>query len=362
MAMRSLGTDGRTLSRIIGHGWLCLLAVLGCAQRSSPPEAGPPRVRLQLNWLPDAQFGGYYAALLHGEYQAEGLQVEILPGGPGVNVVPKVALGRVEFGVGNADQVLMARQQEGKLVAVMATMQDSPRCIMVHSSRGLTSLQTLHDITLAIEEGRAFAQFLKRAAELKNVRMVSYSGSIARFLLRQDFGQQAYVFSEPVLARRQGADVQVLMLSELGFNPYAGVVMTNEEYLRQHPDIVHQFVRATCRGWQHYLTDPTTTNRELQRLRQEIDLASLEEATPILARLCRPAANQPFGAMLAERWETLARQLQDLELLSLPQPEIQRAYSLEFVVENRPSTAASVFESGDGASGHSPEEGERDAP
>ena len=355
----------RELARRRAGLLICLLLVAGCADPATHPDNDVPRVRLQLNWLPDAQFGGYYAALLRGDYEAEGLEVEILPGGPGINVIPKVALGRAEFGVGNADQVLLARQQEGQLVAVMATMQHSPRCIMVHASRGIGSLRDLSDATLAIEEGRAFAQFLKRAAALTNVRMVSYSGSIARFLLQEDFAQQAYVFSEPVMARREGADVQVLPLSELGFDPYSGIVMTNEKYLARHPDIVRRFVRATCRGWQHYLAEPMATNHELQRLRPEVQLDSLHEAIPILTELCASKPGQPFGVMVPERWITLASQLRELGLLALTDEEVRRAFALEFVTAERQATAeapAGMDRDLPVTAVHSPEDGASDAP
>ena len=64
------------------------------------------RVRLALNWFPEAEHGGFYAALVHGYYQKQGLQVEILGGGPDAPVIQRVATGAVEFGVTNADDVL----------------------------------------------------------------------------------------------------------------------------------------------------------------------------------------------------------------------------------------------------------------
>ena len=129
---------------------LGLVLLSGCRPSSSESNT----VTLQLNWLPDAQHGGYYAALLNGHYARRGLDVEILAGGPGRPVIPKVALGRVDFAIANADQVLMAAAQDAQIIAVMAALQDSPRCIMVHEDAGIASFDDLHDLTLAMGEGK----------------------------------------------------------------------------------------------------------------------------------------------------------------------------------------------------------------
>ncbi len=302
---------------------LALGLTFGCRP---PHEDG--KIRLQLNWFPDAQFGGYYAALLHGEYAAEGLDVEIVPGGPGVSAIYALTSGRVPFGIGNADQVLLARQQGGPLVAVMASLQDSPRCIMVHESSGIERLTALHDVTLAVEQGAAFAQFLKMRAPLTNVRIVSYAGSIAKFLVDPNYAQQGYVFSEPIVARRQGSDPRALMLSEIGFNPYTGLVITTEHYLAAHPDVVRKFVAATCRGWRHYLADPTRTNAEMSRLHPDMDVESLKEAVTVIHELALPHGLAPrqLGTMDDQRWQELAEQLKGLGLLQLESGEVEKAF------------------------------------
>ncbi len=291
-----------------------LLAVLAGCQSETPTSH---RVQVQLNWYPDAQFGGYYAAKLHGEYAAEGIEVEILAGGPDVTVLPKLAMGRVQFAVGNADQVLLARKEGADVVAVMAAMQDSPRCIMVHEKSGIRSLAELNNISLALGEGNPFAEFLKTNLPLEEVRIVPYAGSIAKFLVDDRFAQQGYVFSEPIVARQRGSDPLPLMVSELGFNPYTGLVITNRTMIEQRPELVKKFVHATVRGWRRYLEQPAVTNAEIYRLNPEMDLESLAQAVDVIRTLCLPPGSQlrDLGKMVPARWETLSGQLQQLGLL-----------------------------------------------
>ncbi len=317
----------------VSHGAALLLLFAALIAGSGCDRSATERpIRLQLNWYPDAQFGGFYAAKIHGFYEAEGLNVEILPVGPDAAVIPKLAMGRVDFGVGNADQVLLARKEGADLVAVMASMQDCPRCILVHKSSGITSLDQLANVTLAMGEGNPFAEFLKQNLRLTNVRIVPYSGTVAKFLMDDHYAQQGYVFSEPIVAKRRGADPIALLVSDHGFNPYTGVVMTRRATIQNQPERVQKFVRATIRGWQKYLRDPEQTNRTMQSLHPEMDTESLHAALSELQQLCVPdgMALDALGTMSDKRWETLSRQMVELNLIPA-NLDVQDCYTCEFV-------------------------------
>ena len=276
-------------------------------------------VRLQLNWFPDAQHGGYFAAEVHGEYAKQGINaVEILAGGPGSPVIPKLLLGQVDFAIANADQVLLARDQENTdIVTLFAPLQDSPRCIMVHEKSGIQSFTELRDLTLAMGEGKGFAEYLKTKVPLQNVQIVPYSGSVAKFLTHESYAQQGYVFTEPVVARRQGGDPKALMISQLGFNPYTSVLITRRDMVDEKPELVRQFVAAVRTGWIRYVSDGTATNQRILEANPELDSEVLEEATGIVRTLCLSGlpAETHIGAMSEARWRALAGQLKELGLV-----------------------------------------------
>ncbi len=119
-------------------------------------------VTLLLNWFPEAEHGGFYTAEVEKLFAAEGLEVTILPGGPESPVAQRVARGDVDFGVSNADNVLLARAQQAPVVAVMAPMQTSPRSIMVHRASGIRSFDDIKNITLAMSNSLAFSAYLRR--------------------------------------------------------------------------------------------------------------------------------------------------------------------------------------------------------
>ncbi|HSG72827.1 MAG TPA: ABC transporter substrate-binding protein, partial [Planctomycetaceae bacterium] len=220
---------------------ILLIFVSGCTKPDpsdavAPTNEGLTKVTLMLNWRPEAEHGGYYAALVHGYFEEEGLEVEILPGGPGAPVIQKVARGDVTFGITNADDILLARAQDADVVAVMAPLQTSPRCIMVHKSSGIASFDDLKNVTLAMHSGKAFAQYLRKKLPLEGVKLQE-NPSVAQFLEDTRYAQQGYIFSEPFVAEREGGDPVSLLVSDLGFNPYTSLLMATSETITQQPEL-----------------------------------------------------------------------------------------------------------------------------
>jgi len=304
--------------------WFLLLAITfaswpGCrseTQQATPQNgnAAPRKIKLALNWFPEAEHGGFYAAKLNGHFADEGLDVEIIAGGPGAPVIPQVARGAFEFGVANADQVPLGRAQGADVVATMTAMQDSPRCILVHTDSGIESLDQLQGVTLAMSSGRAFSEYLKSKVELKDVRVVPYDGSVAPFLANQKFAIQGYEFSEPFVAQQQGAEVRVLPIRDIGFNPYTSLLITSDQLVKEDPALVAAVTRACIQGWQDYFNDRQQVNQHLVEINPEMSADAVHFGTSAIEKLSR-AEGQQFGAMSVERWKTLVQQLEALQMI-----------------------------------------------
>jgi NitT/TauT family transport system substrate-binding protein len=271
-------------------------------------------VRLALNWFPESEHGGYFAALAGGDFAAHGLAVEIVPGGPGVPVAPRVASGEVDFGVVNADDVVAARAAGVPIVALLAPIHRSPWCVMVHAASGIERLEDLRDVTLAMQAGTPYLAWLERHVGLTNVHVVPYGGSIAAFLASERWAQQAYVFSEPVIAAARGARVRCLPIAATGFDPYASVLVTSDRVLRERRDLVRGVVASSARGWSRYVEDPATADAEIHRRNPEIGAEALARGAEALRPLVadEDAARDGVGSMRPERWTTLVDQMREL--------------------------------------------------
>lgn len=307
-------------------------------------------VTLALNWYPEAEHGGYYSALLHGYFKEAGLNVTIRPGGPGVPVIQDVATGRVEFGISNADQILVGRAREADVVAVYAALQTSPRCIMVHEASGIQKFEGLKNLTLAINQNSTFGNYLQRKVSLEGCTIVPYPGNVSTFLLNKDFAQQAYVFSEPFSADKEGGDPHSLMAAEIGFNPYTSTLITEASIIKDKPDLVRDFTQAVQKGWQKYLTEPEETNRfilaQTDQMSEE-DLDILEFGAKELQALCHSddsTATMPLGEMTKVRWQKMADQLVECEVVDAGSLKVADAFTNEFLARHANKETKSVDE------------------
>jgi NitT/TauT family transport system substrate-binding protein len=288
--------------------WLAIcLLLIGCG-------AQPGAVRIALNWFPESEHGGYFTALVDGLFEKP---VEVLPGGPGVPVIPRVASGEVQFGVVNADDVVGARAAGVPVTALLAPIHRSPVCVMVHAASGITKLADLKGVTLALQSGMPHVTWLEKKLELGGVTIVPYSGSVAPFLTNPKLAQQAYVFSEPIVARAKGADPRCLLVAETGFDPYASILVTSDAYLRDHADLVRAVTEASAKGWSRYVADPGPTNAAILRRNPEIGRDALDRGAEALRPLVLDddARRDGVGSMRAERWATLIAQMREVGLI-----------------------------------------------
>jgi NitT/TauT family transport system substrate-binding protein len=287
---------------------VCAAALAACGKFAQNQK----KLRLALNWKPDPQFGGFYAA----PYDKHGLDVEILPGGAGTPTVQMIGARSTEFGIVSADELVVARAGGNDVVALFAVFQNCPQGIMVHASRHLASIgDVLKEGTLAIQKGLPYASILEKKYGFEHVKIVpSPGGDISAFLHDEKFAQQCFVVSEPLQAKHAGVDVKVFPIADIGYNPYTTVLTTSGALLNSDPDRVKAMVAAVREGWSAYLNDPAPTNAKMHDLNPSMEASTFAE----VAEAQKPYIETgTLGSMTAERWTTLISQL--VELGDIPQ-------------------------------------------
>lgn len=294
----------------------------------------PGDIVVQLNWFPESEHGGLYQAKAEGLYTAAQLNVTINPGGKQSPIGPELELGRSQFAMANADDVMLFREQGMDVVAVMAAMQDHPRCILVRQDSGVDSFADLSGKTLQRQGGRAFVEFMRSKGILDGVQEVPYQGTITSLIADPNIVIQAYSCSEPLLAEQQNVAVKTLMLSDLGFNPYSSVLVTTGTLIREQPEMVQEFVDATREGWRHYLADGKLANELILAANPEgMTPEALEFGAKAMQELAMPGDADPetIGMMTQERWATLLQQLSDLKLVDRNKVKAEDCFTLEFL-------------------------------
>lgn len=305
---------------------LTLLTLCVSCDRSTTTADGKRKVTLKLYWIPQPQFGGFYEAVRIGAFERRGIEVEIVPGNVGAPSIDMVAAGTVEFGLSSADEVLIARSLGKPVVALFSTYQTSPQAIMTPERRGIRSIdQVFAGGSLGIESGKAFAEFLKGKYGFGNVRLSDAPlGDLRRYLAEDDYAMQCYATEEPILAKQRGKPASVFLISESGFNPYVGLVITNDKLVRDDPKLVDAFAAAVIEGWESYLNDPAPANAIMHALNPDMDLATFNASAEVQRPLIQTAetAQIGVGGMTAARWQEMAEQLRSVgQLRSTPNIE-----------------------------------------
>ena len=195
-------------------------------------------------------------------------------------------------------------------------MQNSPRCILVQANSGVETFDDLAGMTLQVQPGRLFVEFMRGKGILNEVQEVPYQGSVSPLVADRKVGIQGYSFAEPLLAQQEGVDVRVLMVSDLGWNPYASVLVTTGDMIRNHPGKVRQFIQATRIGWQNYLRDPSLGNEAILAVNEHgMTAEALEFGSAGLRDLALPDGIdiEDVGVMSLDRWSMLVEQMDQLE-------------------------------------------------
>lgn len=323
----------------IASVWL-VTSFLGCGS-PQPTSDSPQKVVLQLNWYPEPEHGGAFAAVAAGYYQQAGIEVEIRQGGPATPLAADLESGRCQFAFANADDVAMYRNRGVKAVALHAALQDHPRCILVRKESGVESLEQLGGLTLQRQPGMPFVEFMRIRGLLEKVKEVPYTGTVAGLVTDPSVAIQAYCYAEPLQATQQGVEVNALMVSTLGWNPYSSVLITTERLIREQPELVRQVVQATNEGWLEYITRPEPANELiLAANRHGMTREVLEFGVQQLPGLMMPAGmtEDQIGQMSLERWQELIDHLVELDLIDPKKVRAEDCFDVRFLM-NQPFIA-----------------------
>ncbi len=315
-----------------------VVIISGChtPAKSGAGNEGLTHVTLQTDWYPQPEHGGFYTAVVKGFYRDEGLDVTIVPGGPFTVADRQVASGAADFGLSSSDKTLESLADGQPLVAVAATMQRDPQGIMVRKDSPIRSFADLHGHTVAVKAGSTWFAFIVKRFKLEDVREIPATMSVANFVADKDYVQQVFATSEPFFAQKAGIQTRVLLTSDAGYDPYR-VMITSTDFLRAHPEVVGEFVRASVRGWREYLKDPAAAHAEILKLNPALNPEWMNFSWRALkeGRFVDGAEDgkEELGGMTAARWTAMYRQLLDLKVFT-KEFDPETAYTLQFVGKN----------------------------
>ncbi len=321
-----------------------MLAASIIAWALAAPARAADHVTFGIDWLAEAEYGGYYQAVAQGIYARHGLEVTIRQGGPQVNQAQLLMGGRLDFTIaGNSFLALNFARENLPFVAVAAMFQKDPSVILAHPGVGNDSFAALkgQPIMIGADTRIGWWNFVKQKFGYTDDQIRPYAFSLAPFLADSKAVQQGYLGSEPFLIRQQaGFDPVVLLLSDAGFSGYASLIATSRDLVSRNPDLVQRFLDATAEGWRSYLeSDPRPGNTLIKQANPEMTDALLDYGREALRSHgiveSGDALTQGIGTMTDERWRDFFSSMVQAGLYP-PDLDYKRAYTLTFVHKAAP--------------------------
>jgi NitT/TauT family transport system substrate-binding protein len=255
---------------------LAAVAVIGAACSSgSGATAALTKIRLQLQWFPQAQFAGYFAAVDQGYYKAEGLDVSILPGG--VDIVPAtvVAGGNAEFGISWVPKMLASRESGADVEVIGQVFQRSGTLQVAFKDKHITKPADWKGKKVGTwgfgNEAELYAAMRKVGIDPEkpsDVTIVPQQFDMVAFEQGQIDAAQAMIYNEyaQVLEAKNPAtgklwtadDLDVVSMESAGTAMLQDAIFASQAWLAKtgNEDIAVKFLRASYKGWQYCRDNP----------------------------------------------------------------------------------------------------------
>ncbi len=226
------------------------------------------KVTIQLKWVAQSQFAGYYAAAAKGYYKQFGLDVTIKPGGPDITPEQVVASGQAEFGIDWLPSLLATRDKGGDLVNIAQVFTRSGMTELTHKDSGITSVAQMKGKKVGVwccgNENELYAALVKNGLNPKStgsVKIINQPFDMNLFLQRKVDAAAAMTYNElaQVLETKNPktgklytlADLNVITMEQAGTAMLEDGIFATGDWLKdaKHVDIAKRFVAASLQGW-----------------------------------------------------------------------------------------------------------------
>lgn len=233
--------------------FLALCIVLGTINANAAKQ---DPIKLQLKWRNQFQFAGYYAAQIKGFYKNEGLNVEIIPGGPGVSPVERVYNGKADVGV--FDSGILLKQHQAKQMCVLATiMQSSGYCVVSLKSKNITKPADLVGKNILADHDQGWGIFKailkKEGLDPTKIRVTDRSKDSEEIGSPDVDAVVTYITSQPQRLRNMGYQINIMRPEEYGVDFYGDVIFSTKKFAYDDTKRTDAFIRASLKGWKYAL-------------------------------------------------------------------------------------------------------------
>lgn len=314
------------------------LGPFGTSNLASAQELKRVTLRLALTY--NAHRSAYLLGVERGYYKDEGLDVQVLEGRGTTAGMQLVANKQDTFAVVDPPSLMLGVAQGMPIKTVLLLYQKSPNSVVSWGSANISQPKDLIGKTLVTLQGDTtttmlYALLAKNNINRKDVKIFTAdSGTRTQtFLSKRADANSAFSNDSYLTLKAANPDIRYFMYADYGVNTMGDSIVANNETLKNSPDVVRGFVKATIRAYKESLADPEASVDALLKVAKTQNRAL--EVSKIVAT--RELVNSPdtaihgFGYSSKGEWQAVETLMFEYGGLTKKAPDVEAYYTNEFL-------------------------------
>lgn len=269
------------MKKVIQFGTAVALAVAAFAVQ---PAWSMDQVSIRLNWYLGGLHTPFYLGKERGYYKDEGIDFTINEGRGSANTVQVTAAGSDTFGLADSASLMLLAAKGAEVKAVMSLINTSIFGVISLEENGIKTAKDLEGKRLAITAGDALTQLFPAIIKYNNLDkskitlvQVDPAGKVVSLLEKRVDALLGGLDDQFFLIKAKGFKPTGLSFAENGANTIGMVILTQDATIRDKPDMVRRFVKATVRSWEAAKADPDAAVAAAAKTKPDLNLASQKE-------------------------------------------------------------------------------------
>jgi NitT/TauT family transport system substrate-binding protein len=292
--------------------WKALLGGLFVSLLAATAAQAQDKVTFRLNWLLYGFHTPFYLGLERGYYKDEGIDLTIGEGQGSVRAVQTVGAKGDMFGLADGGSVAAGASKGAPVKAVMAVTNSSPYSLAVRADSGIKTLKDVEGKTIATAPGEAGLQllpglFARNGVDMDKVKIlrVEGAGKMVAVAEKRAEGLMAGLDNQSLTLPKQGVPLIDFAYSKNGTNTVGLTIFTHTDLIKDNPDLIRRFVKATVRSFEAAMKEPEASIKAGQKVKPDLetDLSLAQLKVGIGLMKTDATAKLPTGHFAQKDWD-----------------------------------------------------------
>jgi NitT/TauT family transport system substrate-binding protein len=286
-----------------------------CGMSTNALAQEKEEVAYRLKWLFNVSVVGDLWADVNGNFAKNGLKVAVKAGGPERDAIKEIELGRAQFGVASADQVIRAVSKGAPIVVLAQLFQTNPLHWIYRPDKSpFKNPADFKGKVVGITYGGNDEAIMRALLAKYNItenelKLYSVRYDYTPFYQgKVDFWPLYINAQAPIIGaklKKAGEQYSFVGPADFGIQFVANSVVTSKKMFESRPDTVKRFITALLEGWREAL-NPANKEKAIKTVLQfnrETPEAIVRQQLPVTRNLMMPVAGFPFGKIDVAAWK-----------------------------------------------------------